>query len=171
MAVLDSHGVDGVRVEQLAKRLKVTKGSFYWHFKDRDALLLSMLDHWRQQNTIDIVETAGEWDDPLAWLQAAARMPFDLEAVDGFGLPLRIWARHDERARKVLLEVDGLRVRMMAQVFAAAGFAPEEAQARGVILYSYMRVAPTLTHLLVPELKTMCENLLLDLPARSATAT
>lgn len=44
---LAAHGIDRVRVELLAKQLGVTKGSFYWHFKDRDALLARMLDRWR----------------------------------------------------------------------------------------------------------------------------
>jgi AcrR family transcriptional regulator len=37
--IVAEKGVDGVRVEVLAKQLGVTKGSSYWHFKDRDALL------------------------------------------------------------------------------------------------------------------------------------
>ena len=39
-------GIDAVRVEPLAKALGITKGSFYWHFADRRALLDAMLDAW-----------------------------------------------------------------------------------------------------------------------------
>lgn len=39
-------GVEAVRVEKLARNLHVTKGSFYWHFKDRDDLLDLLLREW-----------------------------------------------------------------------------------------------------------------------------
>ena len=46
IAALAEGGVDAVRVERLAKRLGASKGSFYWHFADRPALLQSMLALW-----------------------------------------------------------------------------------------------------------------------------
>ena len=45
---LAAGGPDAVRVEHLAQALGVTKGSFYRHFDDRDALLEGMLDTWEQ---------------------------------------------------------------------------------------------------------------------------
>ena len=44
--MLGDAGLDGVRVEPLARRLGVTKGSFYWHFRDRQELLDVLLDLW-----------------------------------------------------------------------------------------------------------------------------
>ena len=43
MDILAAHGVNALRVEQLAKSLGVTKGSFYWHFRDRDAFLARII--------------------------------------------------------------------------------------------------------------------------------
>ncbi len=48
LSILAERGISGVRVETLAKQLGVTKGSFYWHFKDRDALFDALLDSWRR---------------------------------------------------------------------------------------------------------------------------
>src|SRR5688500_16575254 len=53
---LSSEGVAAVRVEVLAKRLNVTKGSFYWHFADRPELLQAMLDEWRRSTLTAVVE-------------------------------------------------------------------------------------------------------------------
>ena len=41
-------GVASVAVEPLARRLGVTKGSFYWHFPSRDALLQAALERWER---------------------------------------------------------------------------------------------------------------------------
>ena len=54
--LLADDGLDGIRVEVLAKRLHVTKGSFYWHFKDRQDLLEAVLDTWRQGRIRDILK-------------------------------------------------------------------------------------------------------------------
>ena len=55
MDLLVREGIAGVRVEPLAVRLNVTKGSFYWHFADRDALHAAMLDQWRSIATRAII--------------------------------------------------------------------------------------------------------------------
>ena len=46
------HGVDAVRVEPLARDLKVTKGSFYWHFSDRGDLLEALLREWEDETAL-----------------------------------------------------------------------------------------------------------------------
>src|SRR5690348_5109879 len=55
---LISQGVEGVRVLPLARRLRVSRSSFYWYFKSREDLLDRLLDHWRETNTKAIVERA-----------------------------------------------------------------------------------------------------------------
>ena len=55
IGTLAEHGVAGVRVESLAKSLGVTKGSFYWHFRDRPDLLAAVLDFWKQGRISDII--------------------------------------------------------------------------------------------------------------------
>jgi AcrR family transcriptional regulator len=55
------HGASGVRVEPLAKSLGVTKGSFYWHFKDRAALLEALLREWEQEKSL-LSELVGRAD-------------------------------------------------------------------------------------------------------------
>ena len=49
-------GRDGIRSKSLAKRLHVTKGSFYWHFKDRQDLLAGVLDVWKDGRIRDIIK-------------------------------------------------------------------------------------------------------------------
>ena len=61
--VLADHGIDGVRVDVLARTIGVTRGSFYWHFKDREDLLRRVLQAWRQRATeqlTDRLERASE---------------------------------------------------------------------------------------------------------------
>ncbi|MFG5409804.1 helix-turn-helix domain-containing protein [Piscinibacter sakaiensis] len=75
LALLADQGIDAVRVDVLARRLGVTRGSFYWHFADRDALLRGLLETWRQQATEQVI---ARFDGSRAEPQAARA---DLAAV------------------------------------------------------------------------------------------
>ena len=45
-----------MRIEPLAQALGVTRGGFYWHFKDRQALLDELLDTWERRSTDEVLE-------------------------------------------------------------------------------------------------------------------
>ncbi|MET0868224.1 MAG: helix-turn-helix domain-containing protein, partial [Pseudorhodoplanes sp.] len=66
---LASRGIDAVRVEPLAKALAVTKGSFYWHFADRRALIEAMLTQWSEGRIIAIREQTVAATDPAVALR------------------------------------------------------------------------------------------------------
>jgi len=64
LEALASSGLDAVAVEPLARRLHVTKGSFYWHFPNREALLRAALALWEKRETYDAIEGVEEIPDP-----------------------------------------------------------------------------------------------------------
>jgi len=148
MDILAAHGVDALRVEQLAKSLGVTKGSFYWHFRDRDAFLEAILDTWRRRATLQIIdrlEQSGQ--SPKDRLAALLSLPYagtKAEQAASVELAIRLWARTDARALRALAEVDTLRLRYFAQLFGAMGMTEQDAGIKSVVAYSYMRVAPSL---------------------------
>ena len=73
-ALIDE-GKDGVKVRHLAKRLNVTRGGFYWHFKDRDDLLDSVLNSWeRETNTLFEQALQGDHIDSLRKFCALVRI-------------------------------------------------------------------------------------------------
>jgi AcrR family transcriptional regulator len=56
LAALAAGGPYGVRIEPLAEALGVTRGGFYWHFDDRQALLDELLDAWESSTTDEVIE-------------------------------------------------------------------------------------------------------------------
>ena len=54
LAAIADGGLAAVAVEPLAARLGTTKGSFYWHFANRDALLAAALALWEETTTTDV---------------------------------------------------------------------------------------------------------------------
>jgi AcrR family transcriptional regulator len=140
-AVLADAGVDGVRVENLARKLKVTKGSFYWHFRDRRDLLDAVLETWKIGRVADIhKQTQGPAGAEVATLirtidvYAAARnrKGIHIEAA------VRDWARRDAQAASTVEEVDAERLACACRLFLACGLDDKEARARSVMLYAYV---------------------------------
>jgi AcrR family transcriptional regulator len=141
IAILAEHGVERLRVEVLATRLGVTKGSFYWHFKDRRDLQDSVLDLWKGGRIRDIrkqtqAQPGGEAAALLHTIEvyASARNRKGI-AIEG---AVRDWARRDPQAAAVVEEVDAERLACACRLFLACGIKEEEAQARSLLLYAYV---------------------------------
>jgi len=70
LKVLAKEGVKAIAVEPLAKRLGVTKGSFYWHFKNRDMLIAELLKFWEAIEQDYIEDYFQRFPDPIERLKA-----------------------------------------------------------------------------------------------------
>jgi AcrR family transcriptional regulator len=137
LKALAGGGPDAVRVETLAKSLGVSKGGFYHHFKDRQALLEEMLDAWEKTMVDDVIERVESGaDDPRAKLQ----MLFDLAPSADFGveLALRDWSRRDKRVAKRLHRFDNRRMAWLRSLFAQFVKDEDEVEARAMLTYSLL---------------------------------
>jgi AcrR family transcriptional regulator len=170
--VLGETGIEAVRVEPLAARLSVSKGSFYWHFRDRDELLVALLDAWRQRATqavIQLVDSLSDAPDQRLrnLLGLVARRPEDRDFWVEIGF--RDWARRDRRARSAVESVDTERVGYLYRLLLALGLSEEDAEARAFLAYSYILgegvVHNRVTRVGRPDRVERCvRHLLSDLP-------
>ena len=127
-------GIDNVRVERLARRLRVTKGSFYWHFKDRNALLQALLEAWQAMQTttvIDKVEAIG--GQPREILANVIAHIGDMNV--GLEVALRQWAATDDEVYKIIVRIDETRISHLQSIIARAGIPVERARERAMLLY------------------------------------
>lgn len=112
-------GIANVSVERLAKELGATKGSFYWHFKDRPALVAAALDRWELEYTDAVIERLGAIDDP--------RERFRQLLVTSFGAPgalidaLLVADADDPVVAAVLARVSAKRLAFVDKIFAEHG--------------------------------------------------
>ena len=139
--VLAEEGIAGLRVEVLAKRLKVTKGSFYWHFTDRRDLLLAVLSHWKEGRIRDIIkQTRAQPGHELAQIYHVIDVYSASRSRRGMliELAVRDWARRDAEAGAIVAEVDDVRLRCARELFLACGVPMEEASSRCMLLYAYV---------------------------------
>ncbi|HWV54108.1 helix-turn-helix domain-containing protein [Pseudorhodoplanes sp.] len=138
--VLATDGIDAVRVEPLAKTLHVTKGSFYWHFADRRALIDAMLQQWANGRIAAIRDQAPRDGDPARALRALADLYTRRSNTRGLAIELaiRALARNDDAAARAVQSVDAERLQRVATLFEQLGWQPREAGARAVMVYAYL---------------------------------
>jgi len=136
LRALAAGGPDAVRVEVLAHALGVTKGGFYGHFADRQALLAEMLDSWERMSTDDVLERVeSRGGDVRAKIRLAGALTFSPELLP-IDLAIRDWARRDPAVAERLRRVDNRRMDYLRVLFGAISASEEEAEARSMLAFS-----------------------------------
>lgn len=133
-------GIDAVRVDPLARRLGVTRGSFYWHFADRAALHQAMLKQWRERASYQIVnriersaEASGERLKRLLALPYSSPRSARGAAIE---LAIRLWSRRDKQAAKAVRHIDRVRLDYFAKLFMEDGLSRDDARKRAFLFYA-----------------------------------
>ncbi|WP_461474703.1 TetR/AcrR family transcriptional regulator [Pararhodobacter aggregans] len=140
---LGQGGIAAVRAEAIARDLGVSKGSFYWHFKDLPDLKARMLAHWLDQATARIVALAeaGGSDPALRLTRLMELATGDLaEPYGGLSTEaaIRDWARTDPEAAAAQAQADRARGAYLEGLLAGMGLeAARAGQAARLILMAY----------------------------------
>jgi AcrR family transcriptional regulator len=135
LRALADGGVAAVRVDALARDLGVTRGSFYWHFTDRDALLKAALELWEERLTAQVIDELGGIDDPSERLERLMRVAFGDEPVPGLQPAIMAHADHPV-VRPVLRRVTARRIGYIAAGYEELGLPSSVARRRAVIAYA-----------------------------------
>jgi AcrR family transcriptional regulator len=138
LRALAGGGPDAVRIEPLAQALGVSKGGFYWHFDDRQALLEEMLDTW-ERTWVDEVIAAVEAESGDA--RARLRRLFALASASGgellkVELAIRNWARREEGVADRLRRVDNRRMSYMRSLFGDFCSDEDDVEARCLLVFT-----------------------------------
>jgi AcrR family transcriptional regulator len=130
-------GVEAVRILPLAKRLNLSRTSFYWFFKDREALLAALVARWREKNTGNIVRRSEAYAESVAeamlnvfdcWHDAAL---FDSQLE----FAIRSWALQSPEILAEVQAADQQRLEALARMLARFGERPEMADVRARTVY------------------------------------
>jgi AcrR family transcriptional regulator len=136
LRALAAGGLDAVRVEALAQALGVTKGGFYGHFADRNALLEEMLDTWERRSTAEVLERVErKGGDIRAKLRRAGALTFSRELLP-VDLAIRDWSRRDPAVAARLRRVDNRRMDYLRLLFGALCADQDEVEARSMLAFS-----------------------------------
>jgi AcrR family transcriptional regulator len=130
-------GVDAVRVMPLAKRLRLSRTSFYWFYQDRDALLAALIGRWRAKNTGNLIKQSELYAESLCeailnvfdcWLNAElfdSRLEF----------AVRSWAQQSAAVAREIKTADAARLEALQTMLIRHGCEPHAADVRARTIY------------------------------------
>ena len=133
-------GVAAVAVEPLAKALHTTKGSFYWHFADRNALLEAALELWELRSTDRVMETL-DATDAMARLRELLLFAFRSVTDTRAGSPGTVELALQASASQALVadtlkRVTKRRLDLMINLYVELGLSPASAKGRALLAYT-----------------------------------
>jgi AcrR family transcriptional regulator len=140
LVALETQGIAGVAVEPLSRALGVTKGSFYWHFTDRAALLRAVLARWEERATNSVIAWLATVDAPRERL---------VQLITRASVSDRTWRIHvalgsalAEPAVALALErVSRRRIGYLEECYAKLGIKPQAARRAALLAYaSYLGI-------------------------------
>lgn len=130
-------GIDQVKIQAMAKKLDVSRSSFYWFFESLQDLHDQLLQNWLRRNTDPVVDHAQR---PAPSINRAILNVFQCWIDDSIFDPqldtaVRIWARRDTSIRAVIDEADRRRIEAITAMYQRYGYDQENAFIRARVLY------------------------------------
>lgn len=130
-------GVDAVKIQPLAKKLNLSRTSFYWFFKDREELLDALVIRWREKNTGNLIKQAEAYAETVAeamlnvfdcWLDSSL---FDSQ----FEFAVRSWAIQSPEILAEVQRADQQRLEALTRMFLRFGQNEARADVRARTIY------------------------------------
>jgi AcrR family transcriptional regulator len=156
LKALARFGFAALKADTLASRLRVSRGSFYWHFAHVSAYHAAILSRWREIALENIIaEIDGAADDRLETLLRRA-----FAAGSRMERGVRAWATIDRQAKAAVEAVDAARIRYLRKLLEDSGVPSQAAETRARILnWAYLGFALSSKRLDEESLKDVVRHL------------
>ena len=139
--LLSVGGIDSVRIDRISKKIGLTRGSFYWHFKNRAELLDEMLKVWHQLGTLQVIRLVeAEKTNPhkklSTLLELTTRRPGEKYGGKFTELSIRVWGGQSEQAAKIIKQIDNERVAYVHKLLIDMQLEPALASLLAEVIYN-----------------------------------
>jgi AcrR family transcriptional regulator len=133
LRTLANDGANALKVGPMATKLEVSRGSFYWHFRDIADFRSQILRSWQERTTDQVIqEIDAEIAEPGRLKHLVTRAFGVKRSLDR---AIRSWAAEDGDVAKIVASVDASRVAYIAKLLVAAGVESQKALSRATFMY------------------------------------
>ncbi len=130
LEVLAREGQAKLRIEALTGSLGVTKGSFYWHFKNREDFVMALLEYWAREYTERVIEEMKQARGSARQRLLSLMETLHEQESARYDTAVRSWANQEPAVAAVVKRVDKARLRYVGSLFAELGFKGKELEMR-----------------------------------------
>ena len=133
LKTLAREGHNALKVGPMADKLNVSRGSFYWHFRDIGDFRTQLLQRWQARSTDEIIQDLDAREgDPRRFKELIQRGFRGRRSLDR---AIRSWAAHDKAVAALVAAVDARRIARMTKLLVEAGVDREWADQRAAFIY------------------------------------
>lgn len=137
LKTLAEQGYSAIKAGHLARELKVTRGSFYWHFEDIESYRRKLLELWRTRSTIETIDEIDDQSQGKLRLNLILRRAFTADSI--IEKAVRAWATSDTDVQNTVSSIDAERINYLQTILLSAGLDHSTAQLRAQFCYwSYL---------------------------------
>ncbi|MGH1355921.1 MAG: TetR/AcrR family transcriptional regulator [Thalassovita sp.] len=133
LAALKDHGYGALKAQPLAKKLNVTRGSFYHHFENLEGFHAAVIAYWSERSSGQIIKTARETNNPLKALDDLLQKT--LQSGEELERAVRSWSTVEASVAKAVERVDQERIKVAETLLIDGGVSKSAAAARAKLLY------------------------------------
>jgi AcrR family transcriptional regulator len=158
LTILARRGFQSLKADLLARQLRISRGSFYWHFTDLAAFHARVIEHWKRKATEAIIADIERHETPEARLDALLGHAFGKGG--SLEMRMRAWAENNGEAARAIGEIDERRRDYLERLLVQAGVARVTASTRARLLYwAYLGAALSRDRLDGERLRRMVSEL------------
>ncbi|ADG92864.1 transcriptional regulator, TetR family [Arcobacter nitrofigilis DSM 7299] len=115
LKLVSKHGVDILKIDSLCKKLKVTKGSFYHHFKSHKIFIEEILEYWYKTFTMDIIEKSKQFENnPLKQMELLNNTIYSKDL--NIEIEFRAWGLRNELVLPYMEKIDKERILILRNI-------------------------------------------------------
>lgn len=135
--IFSEEGESGIIVEKMAKRLKVNKSSFYWHFKTRKEFINSLTMFWVKNATEQIIHFTNIKITPKQKVKTLVSLIYRQDPDFDFVFFLKRYAQKEKNIQELIDSIENKRIEYAKGLLMELGYSYEEARIKSAILYKH----------------------------------
>lgn len=136
LSIFLNEGIDSIRITRLSNDLGVSRGSFYWHFDNREDLIDALVEFWRSKNTQGITSTVEQVNSLSEGILNFFETCIDSSKFDPrLDLAIREWARRSDIIRKLVASEDDQCIDALSRFYQRFDYSMPDALIRARVLY------------------------------------
>lgn len=136
--LFSEQGITGIVVEKMAKKLKVNKSSFYWHFKTKKEFIDAIIEYWVSNNTTQIISTTDSEQSGKDKFSKLIELAFKKEPYLDFIFHLKRYAIKNKKIQVLIDEIDHQRIEYTMNILIEMNFSKTEAKDKAILFYKYL---------------------------------
>ncbi len=136
--LFSENGISGIVVEKIAKKLRVNKSSFYWHFKTKKEFILELVDYWVVTETEQIIKSSSNKNSIEQKIEALIITTYKKMPYLDFIFYLKRYAQKDKKIQTTIDRIDNQRIEYVESLLQELNYSKKEAKIKASILYKHL---------------------------------